>query len=307
MRIPVLGLAVILFAGALTGAADDLTTSYNSLKEAVAAKDAALVKKLAQETHALARQVITAPDPEDAEQKEMLAKRKTFAAEVDSYVEYSLFATAVQSEPATLADLMKDLETLNPKSKYLAGAYGCYFAALLKEREGARIVEIAGKAIVHFPNCPDLLMVLADHALTQKQTARAGSYAERTITAFTKQAKPETVSAADWDRMKSLALGRAYWIAGLAHGEKNEHFQCNKDFKAALPYFKDNPQMLAPALFYLGVSNYYLGRSAMNHAQILEGSRYSEQCSKIPGPYQRQAWTNAHLMKTEADKLVLRK
>ncbi|MBE0660261.1 MAG: hypothetical protein IH602_21390 [Bryobacteraceae bacterium] len=307
MRIPILGLAVILFAGVPAGAADDLTTSYNSLKEAVAAKDAALVKKLAQETHALAREVIAAPDPEDADQKETLAKRKTFAAEVDSYVEYSLFATAVQSEPATLADLMKDLETLNPKSKYLAGAYGCYFAALLKQRESAKIVEIAGKAIVHFPNCPDLLMVLADHALTQKQTARAGSYAEKTITAFTKQAKPETVSAADWERMKSLALGRAFWIAGLAHGEKNEHFQCDKDFKAALPYFKDNPQMLAPALFYLGVSNYYLGRSAMNHAQILEGSRYSEQCSKIPGPYQRQAWTNAHLMKTEADKLVLRK
>jgi hypothetical protein len=102
-------------------------------------------------------------------------------------------------------------------------------------------------------------------------------------------------------------LGRGYWIAGLAHGEKNEHFQCDKDFKAAMPYIKDNPQMLAPALFYLGVSNYYLGRSAMSHAQILAGAKYSEECSKIPGPYQRQAWTNAHLMKTEADKLVLRK
>lgn len=307
MRIPVYGLAVILFAGTLAGAPDDLTTTYNSLKEAVAAKDAALVKKLAPETHALARQQLEAPDPESEAQKEYMVQRKAFAREVQSYAEYSLSATALQSPPPLLVELLAALEGLNPKSKYLDDAYASYFAALQQMKESAKIPDVAEKAIVHFPNNEDLLMVLADHMLSHQQTARAGAYAERLIASLMKHSRPETISPAEWERKRSLELGRGYWIAGLAHGEKNEHFQCDKDFRAAMPYIKDNPQMLAPALFYLGVSNYYLGRTAMNHAQILEGSKYSEQCSKIPGPYQRQAWTNAHLMKTEADKLVLRK
>lgn len=307
MRIPVLGVAVILFAGALAGVADDLTTSYNNLKEALTSKDAALVKKLAVETNAQARQVAATAEPGDAAERDALAKRKAFAGEVESYTEYALFAVAVESQGPVLIDLIGTLEGLNPKSKYLDDAYAAYFAAMHQMKESAKIPDAAEKAIVNFPNNEDLLLVLADHMLSHRQTAQAGAYAERLLGVMARHAKPETISAGDWERKRALALGRGYWIAGLAHGEKNEHFQCDRDFKAAMPYIKDNPQMLAPALFYLGVSNYYLGRSAMNHAQILEGSKYSEQCSKIPGPYQRQAWTNAHLMKTEADKLVLRK
>lgn len=301
-------LAALLFAGALCAAPSDLTDAFQNLKDAVAANDAALVKKLAGETVTLARQTIATPDPTDATELDTLRKTKAFAAEVESYAEYALFAAALKAEPAVTIDLLSYLEQISPKSKYMGEGYSAYFAALQKTGAGAKIPGIAEAALTNHPNQEDLLLILCDHALSvRKQTSLAGSYAERLITAMTRKAKPDTISQADWERKKSLALSRAYWIAGLAHGEKGEYFQCNKDFRAALPYIKDNPQMAAAAYFYLGVSNYHLGRAAMNRAQILEGAKFSEQCAAIPGAYQSQAWTNAHLMKTEAERMLARK
>lgn len=301
-------LVALLFAGVISAAPSELTDAFQNLKDAVAKDDSALVKKLAGETVTLARQTIATPDPADATELETLKKTKAFAAEVQSYAEYALYAAALKAEPAVTIDLLSYLEQLSPKSKYMGEGYAAYFAALQKAGSGAKIPDIAEAALKNHPDQEDLLLVMIDHALgVHKQTALAGSYAERLLAAMSRHPKPEAMSAADWERKRSLALSRSYWIAGLAHGEKGEYFQCNKDFRAALPYIKDNPQMAAAAYFYLGVSNYHLGRAAMNRAQILEAAKFSEQCAAIPGAYQSQAWTNAHLMKAEAERMVARK
>jgi len=302
------GLLALLFAGALCAAPSELTDAFQNLKDAVSKNDPALVKKLGGETLTLARQTIATPDPADAAELEAVKKDKAFAREVESYAEYAIYATAVKAEAAVTVDLLATLERLSPKSKYMGEGYSAYFAALQKTGAGAKIPDIAEAALKNHPDQEDLLLIMADHALgVHKQTPLAGSYAERLLAAMARHSRPEAMSAADWERKRSLAFSRAYWIAGLAHGEKGEYFQCNKDFRAALPYIKDNPQMLAAAFFYLGVSNYHLGRAAMNRAQILEGAKYSDQCAAIPGAYQRQAWTNAHLMKSEAERMVARK
>jgi len=303
----VITLSVLLFAGHLTAAADDLATAYQSLQEAVPKKDPDQIKKLAAETSAIARQVIAAPVPTDPDEKAAAVKQKAFAQEVATYAEYALYATAIQSEPAVLVDLLATLEEQNPKSKYLDDAYGPYFNALHQTGEGAKVPAVAAKAIKNLPNNEDLLIYLSDQALNRKQVAVAATYSERLIAILPSHPKPEGMSQADWDRKKSLALGRAYWTAGLAHGEKQDHFQCDKDFRAALPYIKDQPMMLAAAYFYLGVANYNIGRAGMIRAQVLEGAKFSEQCAAIRSPYQQQAWTNAHAMKTEADRMVARK
>jgi tetratricopeptide (TPR) repeat protein len=307
MHSTISGFAVLLFTGALCAAPADLTSSLEALKDAVAKNDPAPIKQLAADTFVVTREVLAAPNPTDPAELDAAKKQKAFAREVESYAEYAVFATAVKAEPAVTIDLLVFLEQQSPKSKYMGEAYAAYFYALQQTGESAKILPIAEKALVNQPNQEDLLLVLCDNALTRKQTPRAAVYAERLVASMAKRSKPDSMSAADWERKRSLALGRGYWVAGLAHGEKNEHFQCDKDFKAALPFIKDNPQLLAPAYFYLGVSNYHLGRSAMNRAQILAAAKYSEQCATIPGPYQSQAWTNTHLMRTEADRMVARK
>ena len=61
--------------------------------------------------------------------------------------------------------------------------------------------------------------------------------------------------------------------------------------------------MKAPALFYLGMANYQLGKMTMKKAQVLEGARFSREAAAIQGPLAQQAWHNAMVMKDEAAKM----
>lgn len=297
----------LLFAGALMAPSADLDSSYQALQEAVAKKDAALVKQLAAETCKLAREAAATPAPAEDAEKEAWSKRVAYARNVEVYTEYALSATALASAPECAVELIAALEAQNPRSRYLGPAYGAYFVALTKLGAAGKIPGIAEKALVHHPENEDLLLVLADHAMSRKQVSAAGSYAERLIAALRKHPAPEGMPAADWERKKTGALRHAYYYAGLAHGERNEHMLCDQDLRAALPLVKGNESMLAATLFYLGVSNYHIGRQAMDRGRILEGAKFSEQAAAIRSPFQQQAWTNAHLMRQEATKLVARK
>jgi tetratricopeptide (TPR) repeat protein len=293
--------AALLIAFPLVAA--DLESALKNLKDAEAQKDVPLVKKLAAETSAQARDVLSAPKPDNDEAIEIWKQRQDYARDVETYTEYALYAVAVQSPPETLIDLVNTLELQNPKSKYLNDAWARYFVAMQQSGAGSKIPEVATKAIANFADNEDLLLVLADNALAKQQRDRALSYSERLITALNKHGRPEWMSAADWERKKSAALGRGYWIAGVMHSDKNQYFEANKDLRAALPLVKGNEVMLATALFHLGVANYQLGRMTVNKGQVMEGVKFSEQAAAIPGSLQSQAWRNAQVMKTEAAKM----
>jgi tetratricopeptide (TPR) repeat protein len=243
------------------------------------------------------------PKPDNDEAIEIWKQRQDYARDVETYTEYALYAVAVQSPPETLIDLVNTLEQQNPKSKYLNDAWARYFVAMQQTGAASKIPEVAAKAVANFPDNEDLLLVLADNALAKQQNDRALSYSERLISALSKHGRPEWMPAADWERKKSAALGRGYWIAGVMHAGKNQYFEANKDLRAALPLVKGNEVMLATALFHLGVVNYQLGRMTVNKGQVLEGVKFSEQSAAIPGSLQSQAWRNAQIMKTEAAKM----
>jgi hypothetical protein len=118
-----LWIAALLIAGAGVAAAQDVDSSYQNLQDVVAKKDVATIKKLAAETSALARQEIAKPSDADPEAAK---KRVEDLRAIDTYTEYALYATAAQSEPAVMVDLIATLEKQNPKSKYLDLGYGPY-------------------------------------------------------------------------------------------------------------------------------------------------------------------------------------
>jgi hypothetical protein len=63
MKLSVLSMMVLLAGAPFAAHAQDLDTDYQNLKDAEAKGDVAAVKKLAADTHALAKQAIDAPAP----------------------------------------------------------------------------------------------------------------------------------------------------------------------------------------------------------------------------------------------------
>ncbi|HZT28818.1 MAG TPA: hypothetical protein VFA33_02970 [Bryobacteraceae bacterium] len=303
MNLLTLSFAVLLILEPGIVVPDDLENTFQNLKEAEARKDAAQVAKLAVKTCALARQVMSEPAPESADEKDAWSTHVAYAREIEAYTEYALANTALQATPADTVVLLTTLEQQNPKSKYLDEAYGRYFVALNQAGAASKIPAVAEKALTHFPDNEDLLLVLADESMTRQQSDRALTHSERLITVLNRHPKPENISAADWQRKRSAMLGRAHWIAGLVHSEKSQYYEADKDLRAALPLIQGNDAMLAPALYYLGVANYQLGKTIINKAQVLEAAKFSQQAAAIKSPFSQQAWHNAMVMKDEAAKM----
>lgn len=301
MKLSALGVALVLLTGPVV--ASDLEDAFQSLKQAEAQKDPTLVKKLATELYASADKVICAPAPQGRAENEDWAIQVAYAKDVQLYSEYALYAAAIQASPAVAVDVMATLEQENPRSKYLDQGYGLYLRMLHEAGEEANMPAVAERALQNFPNNEDVLMVLAENALAHSQNDNALAYAQRALAALVPHRKPDDMLAADWERKRSTELGRAYWIAGVIQGDKALYAEANKNLRAALPLISDNQGMFGPALFYLGVANYQLGVMTLNKAQVLEGAKFSEQAAAIPGPYAEQAWKNAQLIKTAADKI----
>ena len=73
----------------------------------------------------------------------------------------------------------------------------------------------------------------------------------------------------------------------------------NHSLRLALPQIQGNPSMLAAAYFYLGISNFEIGKRSKTHKEIVDAVKFSEQCAGIAGPYQAQAKQNVKAMRAQ--------
>jgi len=302
VKLPALAAAVLL-AGPAGAVADTLEDKYQSLKDAVTSKNVPEIKKLALKIFPLITEALAAPAPQGEDEKEAWSSGIAHAKGIGQYAEYALFSTAIESPAPILVDLIITLEEESPKSQYLDRAYGPYLVALTQTGAGSKVPTIAEKALAHFPENEDLLLVLADNAVNRKQTDRALNYANRLTAALVKHSKPEGTPAAQWERKRNAGLGRGYWIAGMIYGERNQCAAADKNLSAALPLIQGDQPMMGPALFYLGMANYQLGKMTLNKAKVLEAAKFSEQSAGIESAFADQARHNAIVMKTEADRM----
>ena len=303
MKLPALGVALVLLVGPAVAVADDLEDAIQSLKDAAAKKDAESVKKLATTIYPMTSEIVAEAAPQGADEKKAWEDRVAYAKSSQLYVESALAGTAVQSPPAVMVDLISMLEQQNPKSKYLDAVYGQYLVALDKTGAKAKIPGAAEKALANFPENDDLLMYMMETAAAKKQTDRALVYANRLTAAINKHGKPEGVPAADWERKKNAELARGYYIAGVISAEKGQFVPADKNLRASLPLLQGQPAMMGPALFYLGMANYQLGKMTLNKAKMLEAVKFSEQSMAIDSPYADQARHNALIIKDEAARM----
>ncbi len=270
-----IAIALCSMAGFVCAAPDELEDTFNSLKAATEQKkDPDAVKRLAPQAAKLARAAAAAPQPSDAEQVENWKAKVEYAKGVDAYSEYALATVARQPgvAPDKAVDLIDELQALNPKSKYLdAGVTVAYFSAL----EGA-----AGSASAKSPD-------------------RALQYANKLLSVAKSRPKPEGLPEAEWEQLKSGAMGTGLYIAGMVHGQKQSWVDCNRDLSAALPYVQKDNTRLGPLYFTLGLCNYQFGKLTQDRSKIMAGEKYSELSAAIPGPMQAQATQNAISMKRE--------
>ena len=289
-------LTSILVSALLFAAVDtpvDLDTAYQNLKEAEQKKDATSVKKWAAETSRAARQVIKA----SAGQADGAA-RLEYAKQVETYADYAIYATALQVRDRNeTISLFEALQQQSPTSNYVKQLSGPYTAALIQSGQSAKALQFAEKAIANDGSNEDLLVLLADSALNRKQYDRAASYGSRLAAALDSHPKPEGMSAADWEQRRTSLAGRGNWIAGMAYASQNRYPQADKHLRAALPLIKGQDQLMAGALFYLGVADYNLAIATHDRPLMNQALNYSQDAVRYAGPYQQLAIQNVGAIK----------
>lgn len=278
----------------------DIESAYAKLKEAEGKKDADGVLEWGDKTSQAARAVVAVPKPEKADEVESWTNAVDYAKQVDTYTEYSQFASAISGVPAPkIIALTESIEKRNPKSQYLGKVYPSYLMALSQSGQSARVMLACERRIPNDPDNEDLLLVLADGYMSQKNTEKANLYAGRLVESLKTRTKPEGLSDADWEKKKTSATGRALWITGVNHAEAKRYKDADETLRTALPLIQGQAALQAPALFYLGVANYNLGKPLKDKKRIADAIRFSDECAKMASPFKDPALKNSRGMRVE--------
>ena len=290
MRFAVIGL--LAFSGLVWSA--DLNDSYKNLKDALEKKDYAQVKALSAETAKEAQELAKEKQPADAGEVDGWKGRQQFAKEAQDYAEYALAVSATQaSDPAVTIDLTETLIAQNPKSEQIDIATPQYLAALSKQ-SSAKANAAASKILV---GRPDNEYALDAVARNWGSPGPALAAANRLIGVMGRKKKPEGMSDADWQKTRNDMLGNAYLSAGIIQAGSNRYADADRNLKAALPLVGGSSTSYI--YYYLGVSNYQMGKLTTDKAKMATGLQYTEKAAGIAGPMQTQASNNAAIMKRE--------
>jgi tetratricopeptide (TPR) repeat protein len=276
----------------------DIDAAYANLKAAEALKDSEAVLTWSSVTSAIARKTVASPKQAN-ESDEEFKHTVDYAKQVDTYTEYSLYATASQeADPEKAMKLADALEQRNPKSDYIAMAMARYSVAARQANALPRAVAYGERAYARGQFSEDMLLVLADQSLQAKQPDKAVQYSQKILEVMNRP-KPEGVADADWERKKAVTNGLAYWMAGTTLTSQNKFAEGDKMLRQALPLVKDNEQLHGSALFHLGLANYKMAQASKNKAQIADAVAFSKQAAAMKGPLAGQAAKNLKVMQQE--------
>jgi tetratricopeptide (TPR) repeat protein len=278
--------------------ADELDDSYAKLKTAVESKDADTVKAESANAFKLADALVKAPQPSDAGKVDEWKQRVQYGKEIISYAEYALSYTAtLGSDPAKTVELVDALLAENPKSKYLDMACTNAYLGALGKSGPAKQMEGMTKVVAAQPDNEVALGALTE-GLMSKSPDRALGYANKLTAVLKTKAKPEGVPEAEWDKAKTAWLATGYFASGVIYGSKSSWIECDRELRAALPLNHDNYR-LGIIYFYLGLSNYSLGKMTMDKPRIQAALKYSQQSAAIAGPMKDQASHNVNAIQNE--------
>ena len=278
---------------------EDVPTAQACLKASEAKKDPALVLKWSAATSELARKVVQSPQPAAADDVEAWKRNVDYARQVDVYTEYALYAALLQStDPKTRIQLGEALLTRNAQSEYAPKLSQPLFLAYMQTGQSEKGLEFAEKCIAANQASAEMMLAVAQSYMEKKAPDKAIAAAEQAIQFVDSNQKPEGVAEADWPTWKVQIKGRAGWIAGVSYAAVNKWAPADKSLRAALPSLQGDKNLLAEALFFLGLANYRLAEGGQKE-RAADALKFSEQCAALPGPYQVPARTNVKAIRAK--------
>ncbi len=279
--------------------AGDVATAQGCLKAAEAKKDPGLVLKWSATTSEMARKVVQTPQPAAEDEVEAWKRNVDYARQVDIYTEYSLYAALVQStDPKVRIELGEALQTRNPQSQYWPQIVQPLFLAYMQAGQGEKGLAFAEKCVGANQASEEMMLAVAQSYMDKKMPDKAIAASEQAIQSADAKQKPEGAADADWQTWKTQIKGRAEWIAGVSYAAENKWALADKSLRAALPSVQGDKDMLAQALFFLGLANYRIAESGQT-GRAGDALRFSEQCAAIPGPLQVSARTNVKAIRAK--------
>jgi hypothetical protein len=133
--------------------------------------------------------------------------------------------------------------------------------------------------------------------MSKKESDKAIELANKAL-AVTSGPRPEGVSDADWQKRQAMLSGRAKWILGVTYAGQNKWALADKSLREALPALQGDNNVLAEALFYLGVANYRLAEAGQTQ-RAKDALEFSQRCAAIPGRFQGPANTNIKAIRSQ--------
>ncbi len=280
---------------------NDLDAAHYALRVAEARKDPDLIRKYASLSWDVASKAAQVKKPADPDDVPDWTKQLEFAKQVQAYAEYLLSLQATQSsDPQIKAALIQDLESRNPRSKFLISAKKepVHLAAISINSEQA--VSQAENGLAQDPNNEDFLMTLADyHMRRERDLSKVLTYSLRLLEVIQKKPRPEAVAAEDWEKKRARYTGAGNWMAGIAYGKQGRYGLSERYLRNSLAYIHDNAQALAAAYFYLGYDNYAMAGEQHDRGKAIEAVKYSKLCITIDGPFQPLAQKNLEVLRNE--------
>ncbi|HEY1205623.1 MAG: hypothetical protein ABSH46_08320 [Bryobacteraceae bacterium] len=279
--------------------AGDVATAQQCLKAAEAKKDPELVLKWSVTASDAARKVLKSPQPAAEDEVEAWKRDVDYARQVDIYTDYSLYAALLQStDPKVRIELGEALQTRSPQSEYVPKLSQPLFLAYMQAGQSDKGIAFAEKCIGANQASEEMMLAVAQSYMDKKLADKAIAASEQAIQSADAKQKPEGVADADWQTWKTQIKGRASWIAGVSYAAQSKWAVADKSLRAALPSVQGDKNMLAEALFFLGLANYRIAESGQTE-RAGDALRFSEQCAGIPGPYQVPARTNVRAIRAK--------
>ncbi len=268
-------------------------SAHQTLKAAEMKKDPDQVKKWSARTAELAQKVVASPQPSNPDDVENWKARVDYAKQVNTYSEYSLYATALQTpDPKKEAELLEALQQRNPKSEYLAKATDPLFLAYQRAGENDKAVALAKQVVASGQPNEDMLLVLADDALKKKEAQDVHTYTAKIVEVMNAKPKPDGVSDADWAKRKGTILGLAYYMSGKEYYNQAKFEPADKELREALPLVEGNANMHTEVLYLLGYANYKLEK-------IQDAANFYRACAAMKSPFQALANKNLAALRSQ--------
>lgn len=220
------------------------------------------------------------------------------AHELQTYAEYNLYVIASQQPDwRKRLDLLQALEQRNPHGRYIPNIQADY-VLIYKNMTGPGALQFAERLLARDPNNVDMLVAIAEfHFRKETNPELVANYCGRALDILGKT-RPDYIVEEEWVKKVDQYVSMCNWMAGMSNSLLRRYAVADRYLRAAIPYAKNNPNMLAAAFYHLGFANYKLA-SAGERNRIVDALGFLKQCVAIRSTFQEQATKNLVSIKAE--------